>query len=143
MPTLNIENVVETLKSDEGFRREAYQDHLGYLTIGYGRMIDAKMGGGITEEEAAYLLSNDVATVCRELDGCIPWWRHLPAGVQEALANMAFQLGTPKLLRFSKMLAALEAHKFDAAADQALDSLWARQTPSRARRVAAQIRKGQ
>jgi lysozyme len=46
-------------------------------------------------------------------------------------------------MRFKKTLAALEARDFDRAADEALDSLWARQTPNRAERIAAAIRKGE
>jgi lysozyme len=140
---MNIDNVIETLKVDEGFRPHCYDDPLGYRTIGYGRMVDERLGGGVTEREAEVLLVNDVRAVCRELDGRIRWWRGLPSGVMEAVANMAFQLGVPKLMLFKKTLAALEARDFDRAADEALDSLWARQTPNRAERVAAAIRKGE
>jgi lysozyme len=44
------------------------------------------------------------------------------------------------VLKFKGMLEALKAGKREFAANEALDSLWARQTPERARRVAAQIR---
>ena len=51
--------------------------------------------------------------------------------------NMAYQMGVPGLLRFKKMLSALEAGDWKTAEKEALDSLWARQTPRRAREVAS------
>lgn len=140
---MDIEAVKATLKADEGFRSEAYQDHLGYWTIGYGRMVDGRLGGGITKAEAETLLENDIKSKARELDRAISWWRGLPSGVMEAVINMAFQMGVPRLSGFKKTLAALEAHDFETAANEALDSRWARQTPNRANRVADMIRQGE
>ena len=48
---------VEQLKRHEGLRLHAYADSLGYTTIGYGRMIDKRKGGGITEREAGWQVS--------------------------------------------------------------------------------------
>jgi len=42
----------EQIKRHEGKVLHAYPDHLGYWTIGYGRLIDERRGGGITEAEA-------------------------------------------------------------------------------------------
>jgi lysozyme len=53
---------------------------------------------------------------------------------------MAYQLGPSGVVAFKKMLAALEAGDRIAAAEAALDSKWATQTPNRAQRVAALIR---
>lgn len=126
---------------DEGFKSAAYRDHLGFLTIGVGRLIDERRGGGITEEEARYLLGNDIARITAELDRRIPWWNGLPEPKQRALANMAFQLGVSGLLGFRKMLAALRAGEWEKAATEALDSSWAWQTPERAERIAAVLRR--
>jgi lysozyme len=49
-------------------------------------------------------------------------------------------MGVSGVLKFKGMLEALKAGKRELAANEALDSLWARQTPERARRVAEQIR---
>ena len=45
------------LRRDEGRVRHAYQDHLGYWTIGVGRLIDQRKGGGLSEDEIDYLLT--------------------------------------------------------------------------------------
>jgi lysozyme len=39
------------------------------------------------------------------------------------------------VLKFQKMLAALQARDYNAARREALDSAWAKQTPQRAKRV--------
>lgn len=56
------------------------------------------------------------------------------------MANMAYQLGVSGVLRFRKMLEALRAGDREKAAEEALDSAWATQTPERAQRVARLIR---
>jgi len=37
-----------------------YKDHLGYWTIGYGKLVDPEAGGGLTEHEAQFLLYNSI-----------------------------------------------------------------------------------
>jgi lysozyme len=56
---------------------------------------------------------------------------------------MAFQLGINGFLQFRMMRQALSRCDWLAARNEALDSLWARQTPNRARRVAEQILTGE
>jgi lysozyme len=137
-----MQELVGDLIRDEGFKRHAYQDHLGYWTIGVGRLIDARRGGGLSDEEIRYLLKNDIARIEKDLDEKLPWWRELSERRQRALANMAFQLGTGGLLEFSNMLDALEDGDHAKAAEEALDSKWAVQTPQRAQRIATMIREG-
>ena len=50
----------DLLKLHEGFKSSVYQDTEGYWTIGIGRMVDPKLGGGISLDEAEYLLENDI-----------------------------------------------------------------------------------
>jgi lysozyme len=52
--------LIAELRRDEGVDRSAYQDHLGFWTIGVGRLIDRRKGGGLSDEEIDYLLQNDV-----------------------------------------------------------------------------------
>lgn len=137
---MDIQRITETLKIQEGFRREAYKDHLGFLTIGFGRMIDKRLGGGITEREATILLENDIANVIRELDRALPWVRSIKSPADEAVVNMAFQMGLPRLQQFRKTLEHLKAGRYQEAAAEALDSRWAQQTPNRAREVVDLIR---
>ncbi len=133
-------SITADIKRDEGFVGHAYQDSEGYWTIGYGRLIDKRLGGGITDAEAGILLKNDTAESKADLDRALPWWRALSEPSRRGLVNMCFNLGLPRLLTFKKMLAALQAGDGDRAAEEALDSKWAGQVGDRAKRIAALYR---
>ena len=132
--------ILGQLMADEGFRSAAYQDSLGFWTIGIGRLIDARKGGGITRDEAQVLLRNDIARVEREVRARWPWFDRLDESRQNVLLNMAFNLGTAGLAKFTATLACVERGDYDGAAAQMLRSLWAKQVKARATRLAAQMR---
>jgi lysozyme len=132
------------LKGDEGVKAQAYQDHLGFWTIGVGRLIDArKPGSGLRPEEIIFLLNNDIEDRIDQLARRLPWFLALDAARQGVLLNMSFQLGVDGLLGFRNTLKLVELGDYARAADNMLLSKWATQTPERARRMAAQMRSGQ
>ena len=126
--------LVERIKRAEGFSASVYQCPAGAETIGYGRNISKK--GGITKEEAEYLLSNDLEKIAQALPKKIPCFDSLEPAKQEILIEMAFQLGIAGLLRFKKFLGFLEEGNFEKASIEMLKSRWATQTPYRAQRLA-------
>lgn len=134
---------VDQIKRHEGLVLHAYKDSLGYLTIGYGRLVDKAKHGGISEAEAEYLLQNDVSSVLSVLHRNITFFDSLCIPRQAVLLNMAFQMGITGLLKFKKTLSLIEMGDFDGAADGMLKSLWAKQTPNRAAEMAEQMRTGQ
>lgn len=141
-------NIYEQLNRDEGEvkrngKHVMYRDYLGFATLGIGRLIDERRGGGLTDEEAEYLLKNDVTRVALELSKNLSWWPSLDHVRQSALINMAFQLGVNGLLNFKKTLSLVAAGKYAEASKEALRSTWAKQTPSRARRVTEQLETGE
>lgn len=136
------ENIIRSLRGEEGEVLHEYKDHLGYSTIGVGRLIDQRKGGGITAEEAAYLLGNDIDKVTKQLNSRLPWWTKLDDARQGVLVNMAFQMGVDGLLGFKNTLKMIEAGQYESAARGMLQSKWAQQTPSRAKRMAEQMRTG-
>lgn len=140
---MNLQKLIEELKRDEGCVLHAYQDSLGYTTIGIGRMIDERRGGGISQDEAEYLLANDIERVTRALQERVDCFNDLDDVRQRSLVNMAFQLGIGGLLKFKKMLAAMDDEQWSTAANEALDSRWAQQTPERAKRIAYMIETGE
>ena len=137
---MNKADLVEQLKRHEGFVGYAYTDHLGYLTIGYGRLIDDRRGGRISEAEASLLLFNDIDRVTDAIKNKLPRFHKHPDIVQNALINMGFQLGVTGLLQFKNMLSVLDKNDYYTAAAEALDSRWASQTPERAKEIAEMIR---
>jgi len=123
-----LQTVTDDLKSDEGWRSKGYLDHLGVPTIGYGFT-------WLTKEEGEFLLNNRVQLVYSHLSMQIDGFENMPPMVQRALINMAYQLGIEGLLKFRKTIQHIKAGRYKEAADEALDSLWAKQTPNRAKRV--------
>jgi len=127
-----VEGLRKDLIAEEGIRLKPYLCPAGKTTIGVGRNLDDV---GITEDEAMAMLDNDIGRVKAQLTKALPWLETKPPGVQRAIANMTFQMGLGALLKFKKMLAALQAKDYTAARREALDSAWAKQTPQRAKRV--------
>ena len=139
-----IEQLTAQLRRDEGTKATAYQDHMGFLTIGVGRLIDSrKPGAGLRPDEIDYLLRNDIADRVAALTRALPWSLALDEARQGVLLNMAFQLGTAGLLGFKSTLALIAAGKYTEAAEQMLKSKWATQTPARAKRLAEQMKTGE
>lgn len=126
----------QQLMHDEGLRLHPYRDTVGKLTIGFGRNLDDV---GITREEAEIMLDNDIEQVRSELSR-FDWFEQLDAKRRDVIMNMCFNLGLPTLLKFENMIAALSAHQYQRAADEMLDSLWARQVGKRAERLAKTMR---
>ena len=137
-----ITELTAQLTRDEGRERAAYQDHLGFWTIGVGRLIDKRKGGGLREDEIDYLLRNDINDRIDQLGRRIPWFLELDGARQGVLLNMSFQMGVDGLLAFKTTLARVRAGNFSGAASGMLNSLWATQTPERAQRLAKQMSEG-
>lgn len=135
--------IEELLKKEEGWIPHAYQDHLGYWTIGYGKLIDKRKGGGITKEEGEYLLRNEIARKSEELFEALPWAKLLDEVRQTVLIAMAFQMGVEGILGFRNTMHALMTGDWTKAAAGIRGSLWARQTPARAERMARAIETGE
>jgi len=134
--------IVADLMRMEGYRRFPYHDHLGNLTIGYGRSLEATGGTGIREGEAVIMLANDIDHLASALRRNVEHFPGYPPQVRRALTNMAFQMGVHGLLNFQSMLGLLAHGRWEAAAMEALDSSWADQTPERAATVAGWIKDG-
>lgn len=137
------------LEEEEGRERFAYTDSEGYLTIGVGRLIDKRKGGGLSDEEIDFLKANDIKRVKKEVQTALPWMLALNEARQAVLYGMCFQMGLGSevsgkgLLGFRNTLAAIRDEHFEHAAELMLQSRWARQTPKRAKRMSVQIATGE
>lgn len=143
-----IDRIVARLVEDEGEVLHAYPDHKGFLTIGVGRLIDPKKGGGISREESRYLLANDIRKWVA-IAGQWPWFESLDWQRQGVIICMLHQLGAKGVANFKNTIAALSRHDYETAADEMLDSWgtvenpgWHRQTPQRCELMATVMRSG-
>jgi lysozyme len=126
-----MSELIERIKQHEGFRSHAYSDSEGYLTIGFGRMIDERLGGGITQEEAEIMLRHDVMQAQDEA-GRFSWYRKLDDKRKGVIVEMIFNLGLSGVLKFKNMIQAINDDDYKKASNEMLDSKWSSQVGRRA-----------
>jgi|TARA_Y100000015_G_C2356172_1_gene73010 lysozyme len=124
-----IAKIKEMLLRHEGLRLFPYQDHLGYQTIGIGRCIEKI---GITEDEAMYLLANDIKRVEDNLDKNFGAWRTFPEKARLVCIDMTFQMGITGFMGFKQTRQLMQDGLWLEASEEMLRSKWATQTPHRA-----------
>lgn len=142
MTTETLEGKVShLLRLHEGFVSHVYEDSTPekYLTIGYGRLVDKRLGGGISQEEADFLLENDIKNCIKILSSQIGTFGNLSETRKIVLINMYFNLGN-RLFKFSNMLSAIQEQNYEEAAKQMLDSKWAKQVKGRANELASMMK---
>jgi lysozyme len=132
-------SLINLLIKHEGMKLKSYKCPAGKLTIGVGRNVEDL---GITEEEALYLLRNDINRVNEELRDNFPWFKDLDPVRQDVLINLCFNIGLTKLFGFKKMLAALRDGNYEEAAIQMEDSAWRVQTGRRAHELIEMMKTG-
>ena len=142
MNTDTFNEMTEEIKADEGVVNEVYLDHLGLPTVGVGHLIrkddpehGLDVGTQVDEERVAELFEADLYTCVAETKLLYPQFEELPAEAQKILCNMMFNMGRPRLSRFHKMKKSVDSSDWTEAANQMLDSKWARQVPNRANRL--------
>jgi len=144
---MNLERLSEELKADEGCVLEVYLDHLGYPTVGVGHLITEKdeehgkpVGTKVSQSRVDVLLHDDLLSTASECQKLYSDFNSLPEEVQMIIGNMMFNLGRPRLSKFKKMKAAVDAGQWSRAADEMYDSKWRRQVPNRADRLIERMR---
>ncbi|MDY6797674.1 MAG: glycoside hydrolase family protein [Pseudomonadota bacterium] len=136
---MNRELLRTLLERHEGLRLKPYRDSVGKLTIGYGRNLEDV---GITKDEAALMLSNDIDDAERHLQ-TVDEYRELDSIRQAVLANMCFNLGFHGLMGFKQMWRAVRRRDWDRASAEMLNSKWARQVGVRAVELSEIMRAGE
>ena len=120
------EMLVSRLVQHEGIKQFAYTDSLGYVTIGVGRCIHEGKGRGLTSDDCFMLLRNDLIYF-RNLLLKYDWFIKQDTVRQNALVELAFNMGVNGLLSFKKMLSALTVNNYALAAKELVSSVWATQ----------------
>lgn len=120
----NKSDLVNRLIEEEGLRLKPYTDTVGKLTIGIGRNLTDV---GISENEAHYLLDNDIDKVITQLRANLNYFDSLPNNIQLALTDLAFNMGIGGLLSFHNTLKYVEIGDYKFASENLLLSKWAKQ----------------
>jgi lysozyme len=132
-----MKDLLEKIKHHEGFVGHVYKCTEGFDTIGYGFAIkDLEMPEHIAEE----LLILKLEKLQKNANSRFKWLEDMPQEVQEVVINMCYQLGINGVSKFRKAISAMQEGDWEEAADEMLDSLWARQTPNRAKELSDIVR---
>lgn len=144
---MNKDKLREELAEDEGCKFEIYLDHLGLPTYGIGHLVvegdpehGQPVGTPVDEERVRQVFSLDIASTLDECQVLYPDFDELPEEAQLIIANMMFNMGRPRLSKFVGMKREIDARRFDAAADEMVDSRWHDQVPNRAKRLVKRMR---
>lgn len=121
--------IKDMLIKHEGLVCNTYKCSEGKLTIGVGRNLEAN---GISEDEALYMLDNDIERVKESLDKSFKMWRCMPKRARMVCIDMTFQMGITGFLGFRKTIALMQMGMWLEASEEVLDSKYAIQTPNRA-----------
>lgn len=127
------------ITDNEGYRRDMYLDSEGIPTIGIGFNLEE----GFSLEESQMILKHRMGRLIDELCQSVPVYIDVCQVRKIVLLDMAYNLGVPKLTKFRKMLAALNRRDYQLAAQEMLDSRYARQVKGRARRNAQMMETGE
>lgn len=154
----DFERLSKSTDDHEGFRSIPYKDTKDLWTFAKGRCLERNpltaeewkhlLDGShivvaITEQGANWLKWIELRARERDCQNSFSFWSRLNDARQNALIEMAYQMGMSKLKGFKKMLAAIESEDWQAAYLEGLDSQWHREdSPARAREVMLLIRDG-
>ncbi|AHF77872.1 Putative phage lysozyme [Sodalis praecaptivus] len=146
-----MSQIIPLLNYEEGYREMPYYDSLGYPTAGTGILLGPK---GTPLSHYTFTVPKDVSDVWlqnlvkRKVDemqatpDIAAAMKACNGPRQDILISMAYQMGVNGLAKFTNTLALIAAGNFTGAAAGMLNSAWARQTPSRAKRHAEVMRTG-
>ena len=132
-----MKDLLSRIKYHEGYRSRVYKCTEGFDTIGYGFAIkDLELDEDIAEE----ILMQKVEKLIKRVRAKFDWLDSVPHEVQGVLVEMSYQMGLSNVSKFKKALHAMQMLQWKKAADEMLDSRWAKQTPNRAKELSNIIR---
>lgn len=144
---MNYTRLESQIMNDEGFRARPYLDTEGIPTIGYGSTtvlgVPVQMtDSAISADNARKLLRSDLYGALTDAQALFTRFNEMDSVRQEALANMAYNLGRHRLGGFRDLIAAAQGLDFPAMAEAAQDSKWYRQVGKRGERIVQALRTG-
>ena len=130
---IDFKALIERIGINEGFRSKPYQCNEDVWTIGHGLT-------WLTEEESLHILAGRISQLHLNLLDDLDWYKDMPPEIQGVVIEMCFQMGFAGFCKFKKAISNMKEKNWKGAADEMLDSLWAKQTANRANRLAEIVR---
>ena len=130
-------SLIENIKKNEGYVKMVYKDSLGIDTIGYGFAIkDLELDEDICDE----ILLRKLIDLEQKVIKKFGWFKYMPPNIKDVVMEMCYQLGVTGFSRFRKTIAFLQDKRWEDASVEMLDSLWAKQTPNRAKALSVIVK---
>ncbi|HLX54648.1 MAG TPA: hypothetical protein VKR58_11935 [Aquella sp.] len=131
-------NLKSLLIRHEALKKYPYTDTVGKITIGIGRNISDE---GLSLSEIDILFFNDVDCYYQFLSS-YPWFKQLNEARQLILIDMCF-MGIKHFQEFREMIKALNNRDYETAAQEVLNSEYAKEVHGRANDIAEVLRTGE
>lgn len=150
---LTFDDILSFVKKHEGYRTHVYRDSLGIPTIGIGfnltrpdaRKIvqsvgaeyDAVLAGidGLSEEQIKQIFAITIKIAYEDAKKWMPNYDSLPKNIKLAILDLSFNMGYNRLSGFFKTKEYLLKKDYKAAANELMDSKWAKQVGNRAKSI--------
>lgn len=138
-------SLIANIKENEGFCERVYEDSRGFATIGYGFLVSAlspdelALNGGKVEPMSRAIADQILTLKLKKLKPKVfeafAWLAEKPANVQDVVIEMCYQMDVNKVKKFVTTLHYIRTSEYEKAIANGLHSLWAQQTPNRAKKV--------
>ena len=129
-------DLIDDIKKNEGYKPAVYQCTQGYDTIGYGFAVKDLY---LTKEVCDLILNQKVSQLKININKSFDWYKDSPKEVKDVVTEMCYQIGLSGFSKFKKTIYYLETKQYEEASVEMLDSLWAKQTPNRAKSLSNKI----
>ncbi len=151
------DSIKSQLIKHEGYKRNPYYDSEKKLTVGIGFNIDEPSNRNVfykvtglnpskvttktllTDKQIDDLYRVSYNRAVSDARKFLPSYDSQPLPVKKVLVDMSFNLGYPRLSKFTKFKDALEKRDYKRASKEMLDSKWSRQVKSRATNLASMV----
>tara|TARA_R110002072_G_scaffold275506_1_gene436596 strand:+ start:111 stop:524 length:414 start_codon:yes stop_codon:yes gene_type:complete len=130
-------SLIDSIKQHEGYVGIVYKDSLGIDTIGYGFAIkDLELDKDVCD----IILERKLHNLEDSVNLKFSWFMYMPQEIKDVVMEMCYQLGVNGFSKFKKTVSYLQDRQFEEASVEMLDSLWAKQTPNRAKELSNRVK---
>ena len=117
-----------------------YKDSLGIETIGYGHNLRDKP---ISQRAAQIIFEDDLSDARNDLNKALPWAsQQLDPARYDVLLDMCYNMGIKTLLTFQHTLAMIQNKEYVTAANNLVNTPWAKEVGPRATELLDILRNG-
>lgn len=147
MKKLNEDILKSEILRDEDMVPFVYKDSEGYKTVGVGHLVSdfdpektTPYGEIVSFNQILKYFNKDIDEAIEDCESVFTDFYELPYDVQHIIANMMFNLGRTRFLKFKNMIAAINNRDWSHAAVEMEDSRWYHQTGDRSKRLVDRMR---